>query len=146
MASVDILAGKTAAAIIKLTKAAAIDPDALAVNNTLGLIYVGDYGEEFADAEKALLYNKKAFEVDGSRITEDILGRNYYNLENYELAEMHYDNIHNKYPDEPGYTLTSGMIKYKLKKKPEGDRLFEKVMAQDSSYKQTIEYFKENNP
>ncbi len=145
MASVDMLTGKTNIALAKLTKAVTLNPDDLSVNNTLGLIYLGDYGEQFADAEKAFLYNKKAFDISGGRITEDILGRNYYELKHYELAEMHYENVHNQYPAVLTYTLNLGMIKYKLNKKPEGDAFFKKVLAQDSSYKETIETFKINN-
>ncbi|MEO7307656.1 MAG: tetratricopeptide repeat protein [Ferruginibacter sp.] len=145
MANVDILTGKGTVALVKLLKAAAMDPDDLSVNNTLGLIYLGDYGEEFADPEKALIYNKKAFEVSNSRITEDILGRNYYALAKYELAEMHYERIHEQYPDVLIYALNTGMIKYKLKKTQEADLLFDQLIARDSSYRATIEVFKDNN-
>ena len=145
MANVDLLTGKTGIAISKLMKASGMDPDDLAVNNTLGLIYLGDYDLEFADPEKALQYNRKAFEAGNNRVTEDILGRNYYDLENYELAEMHYEKIHNQYPDVITYKLNLGMIKFKLNKKQDADLMFKKVMAQDSSYKETIETFKEYN-
>ena len=145
MANVDLLTGKTSVGLVKLIKAAAMEPDDLSVNNTLGLIYLGDYGEEFADPEKALPYNKKAFEVNSSRVTEDILGRNYYDLEKYELAEMHYERIHEQYPNELNYTLNMALIKYKLKKTSDAELLFNKVIAQDSSYRETIELFKDNN-
>jgi tetratricopeptide (TPR) repeat protein len=145
MASVDLLTGKTNIALSKLLKAAEMNPDELSVNNTLGLIYLGDYGEGFADPEKALVYNKKAFEINSTRITEDILGRNYYDLKKYELAEMHYEKIHKQYPGVLTYTLNIGMIKYKLKKLTEADLMFNKVIAQDSSYRETIAIFKQNN-
>ncbi|MEO6541670.1 MAG: tetratricopeptide repeat protein [Ferruginibacter sp.] len=145
MANVDILTGKTSVALLKLLKAAGMEPGDLSVNNILGLIYLGDYGEEFADPEKALTYNKKAFEISNSRITEDILGRNYYDLGKYDLAEMHYQRIHEQYPNELNYTLNMGMIKYKLKKTMDAELLFSQVIAGDSSYKETIETFKDNN-
>ncbi|MEO6254901.1 MAG: hypothetical protein ABIO79_16440 [Ferruginibacter sp.] len=145
MGNVDLLTGKTSVALVKLLKAAALEPDDLSVNNILGLIYLGDYGEEFSDPEKALNYNKKAFEISNSRITEDILGRNYYDLGKYELAEMHYERIHEQYPNELNYTLNIAMIKYKLKKPIDAELLFNKIIAQDSSYKETIDVFKENN-
>lgn len=144
-ASVDLINGRTDIALSKLLKALAMSADNLSVNNTLGLIYLGDYGQEFTDAKKALQYNKKAFEINGSKITEDIPGRNYYDLENYKLAEMHFENIHNRYPDERPYTLAMGMIKYKLNKQTEGDILFNTLMKQDSSYKEAIDNFKLNN-
>jgi len=145
MANVDMLTGRVNTALVKLTKAAGVNPEDLSVNNMLGLIYLGDYGSEFTDYEKALLYNKKAFDISGGRITEDILGRSYYELKNFEMAEMHYENIHNQYPGEVVYTLNLAMTKYKLKKKSEADVFFNKVMAQDSSYRETIAVFRNAN-
>ena len=145
MASVDLHKGQTQNALTKLLKASAMNPEDLSVNNSLGLIYLGDNGDEFADPEKALPYNKKADAISSNRITQDILGRNYYDLGNYQTAEMYYEKIHNQYPEILSYTLSTGMIKYKLKKVQDADRLFEQVIAQDSSYRQTIEIFKENN-
>lgn len=145
MAGVDLLTNKTANGLSRLLKASALDPEDLSVNNSLGLIYLGDYGEEFTDPEKALPYNKKANQISSSRITEDILGRNYYDLKDYATAEMYYEKIHNQYPEIVSYALSTGMIKYKLKKIAEAELLFKKVLAKDSSYKETIEVFKDNN-
>ena len=145
MAGVDLHKGQTQKALTKLLKASAMNPEDLSVNNTLGLIYLGDYGDEFADPEKALPYNKKADDISSNRITTDILGRNYYDLGNYETAEMYYDKIHTQYPEILSYTLSTGMIKYKLKKEEDAEILFKQVIAKDSSYRETIETFKENN-
>ena len=145
MAGIDLHKGQTQKALTKLLKASAMNPEDLSVNNTLGLIYLGDYGDEFADPEKALPYNKKADAITSNRITEDILGRNYYDLENYETAEMYYEKIHTQYPEILSYTLSTGMIKYKLKKNEDAEILFKQVIAKDSSYRETIETFKENN-
>ena len=145
MAGVDLHKGQTQKALTKLLKASALNPEDLSVNNTLGLIYLGDYGDEFADPEKALPYNKKADAITSNRITEDILGRNYYDLENYETAEMYYEKIHTQYPEILSYTLSTGMIKYKLKKKEYAEMLFNQVIAKDSNYRETIETFKDNN-
>jgi len=145
MASVDLMTGRMSEALTRLTKAAAMSPDDLSVNNTLGLIYMGDYDEAYTDAEKALVYNKKAFDMDRGRITENILARNYYELEKYELAETHFENILKQYPADVDCNFSNGMIKYKLKNKAEGDKLFEKVLALDSTYKEAIDIFRENN-
>ena len=146
MAYVDILVGKTGIAKSKLLKAETMNSEDMAVNNILGLIYLGDYGEEFTDLDKALRYNKKAYEINGSRGTEDILARNYYELGEYENAELHYDHVYSKSPDLVVYALNTGMTKYKLKKISDAEVLFRKVITMDSSYKETIENFKDNNP
>ena len=145
MAGVDLHKGQTQNALNKLLKASALNPEDLSVNNTLGLIYLGDYDDAFADPEKALPYNKKTDAISSNRITQDILGRNYYDLENYETAEMYYEKIHTQYPEILSYTLSTGMIKYKLKKIQDAEILFKQVITKDSSYRETIETFKENN-
>jgi tetratricopeptide (TPR) repeat protein len=145
MAYVDLLKGKTTVARSKLLKAASMNPEDLAVNNSLGLIYLGDYGEEFTDLDKALTYNKKAHEINDSRVTEDILARTYYELGEYENAEVHYDHVYFKYPGIVIYALNTGLTKYRLKKIAEAELLFTKVLTLDSSYRETIENFKANN-
>jgi len=144
-AEVDILTGKTANALDRLLKAVKLDPEDMAVNNSLGLIYLGDYDATLTDFDKALIYNSKAFEVSGSRVTEEVLARTYYRMENYKEAEVHYESLLEKHPDITSYLLAMGMIKFKEHKKEEAEGMFEKVLAADSSYKETIEVFKINN-
>jgi len=145
LAEVDILTGKTANALTRLLKAVKIDPEDMAVNNSLGLIYLGDYDDSLTDLDKALIYNSKAFEISGSRVTEEVLGRTFYKMENYEKAETHYEHLLENHPEIISYSLDMGMIKLKLKKSAEAEKLFAKVLASDSSYKETISLFKENN-
>ncbi len=144
-ADVDLLRGKTDIALAKLLRAVDLEPDEMSVNNTLGLIYMGEYDDAHTDLEKALQYNLKAFETNGGRIIEEVLARNYYNMENYKEAELHYEHLLQNYPDMVSYSLNMGMTKHKLKKKKEADKLFDDVIAKDSSYQETIDVFKENN-
>jgi tetratricopeptide (TPR) repeat protein len=144
-ADVDLLRGKTGLALAKLLKAVNLAPDEMTVNNTLGLIYMGEYDNTFIDLDKALVYNLKAFETNESRVIEEVLARNYYRLENYEKAELHYEHLLQNYPDMISYSLDMGMTKHKLKKIKEADKLFDVVIAKDSTYKETIDIFKENN-
>jgi tetratricopeptide (TPR) repeat protein len=144
-ADVDLLRGKTAPALAKLLKAINLDPDEMTVNNTLGLIYLGEYDNAFTDLDQALIYNSKAFEISGSRVIEEVLARNYYRMENYEKAELHFEHLVQNYPDMISYSLDMGMTKYKLNKLAEADKLFVQVIAKDSTYKETIDTFKENN-
>lgn len=145
MADVDLLTGKISKALAKLLTAARIDPDEIAVNNALGLIYLGEYDDTNMDLDKALVFNKKAFEAAQDRVTEDVLGRNYYKLEDYDNAELHYDHLAENYPDMITYPYYAALIKHKLKKTKEADMLFDKVIAMDSSYKESIENFKVTN-
>lgn len=144
-ADVDLLRGKTGTALSKLLKAVNRDPDEMAINNTLGLIYMGEYDEAFIDLDKALVYNLKAFEINGGRIIEEVLARNYYRMENYEKAEIHFDHLYQTYPDMVSYFLDMGMTKHKLNKKDEGDKLFDQLIAKDSSYRETVDIFRADN-
>ena len=58
---------------------------------------------------------------------------------------MYYAKIYAQYPEILSYTLSTGMIKYKLKKKEYAEMLFNQVIAKDSNYRETIETFKDNN-
>jgi tetratricopeptide (TPR) repeat protein len=145
LADVDIVAGKTGDALARLLKAVKMNPDEMSVNNALGLIYLGDYDETFIDLDKALMYNSRAFEINGSRVTEDVLARTYYQKEDYEKAEAHYEHLLQNYPDIISYSLDMGMIKFKLKRSAEAEKLFDKVISSDSSYAHTIQVFKEAN-
>ena len=144
-ADVDLLKGKTGMALSSLLKAVNIYPDEMSVNNSLGLIYLGEYDEAYIDLDKALKYNSKAFEIDGSRIIEEVLARTLYKQEDYENAELHYEHLLQNYPDMISYSLDMGMVKHKLKKFAQADKLFKLVLVKDSSYKETIDFFKENN-
>jgi tetratricopeptide (TPR) repeat protein len=141
LADVDILTGKISNALARLLKAKKINTDEMSVNNSLGLIYLGEYDESVADLDKALIYNSRAFELNSGRVTEEVLGRTYYKMENYEKAEYHYEHLVKNYPDILSYSMDIGMIKIKLKKNEEADKLFEKLIAKDSSYKETINVF-----
>lgn len=144
-ADVDLLREKTDVALAKLLKAADLEPDEMSVNNTLGLIYMGEYDDSFTNLDKALQHNLKAFETNGGRIIEEVLARNYYNMENYTKAALHYEHLLQNYPDIISYSMDMGMIKHKLNKKQEAEELFNFVLSKDSSYKETIDIFKENN-
>jgi tetratricopeptide (TPR) repeat protein len=145
VADVELLKGKTGLALAKLLRAVNLDPDEMAVNNTLGLIYLGEYDDSFTDLDKALIYNSKAFEISGSRVIEEVLARNYYRMGNYEKAELHFENLVQNNPDMISYSLDMAMTKYKLSKLAEADKLFVQVIAKDSTYKETIDTFKEDN-
>jgi tetratricopeptide (TPR) repeat protein len=145
LAEVDILTGKTASGLTRLLKAVKMNPDEMSVNNVLGLIYLGEYDATLTDLDKALTYNLKAYELNEGRGTEDVLARTYYKMNDYEKAESHYEHLLQKHADIISYSLNMGMTKYKMKKRGEAERLFEKVMTMDSTYAYAISSFKDAN-
>lgn len=145
MADVDLVTGRTGEAAKKLIKAFELEPDNMSANNTLGLIFLGEYDEAYLDLETALIYNKRAFELKRDRVTEEVLARNYYQLENYEQADRHYSNLLVNYSDMSNYLFYAGMTKFRLDKRAEADELFDKLIAADSTYTESVENFKAVN-
>lgn len=145
MSEIDIINENMEDAIIKLEKAVVLKPNDFSAYNTLGLIYLGEYGVGYADLTKALKYNKKAFELGRDRITEFVLAKTYYGVGEFEYAEKHFEILSQKYPDNITHTLNLGMVKYKLNKKEEAREIWDMVEQADSSYRYQIEKFIENN-
>lgn len=100
MADADLMLDRVPEAVAKLEQAFLLAPRQLAVNNVLGLVYLGDNGAEYIDYRKALQYNKAAFEIAPGRITEIVLARNYLELEEYELARQHLSDLGQRYADD----------------------------------------------
>lgn len=145
ISDINLLTGKTQEALNNLNLAYEKKPNELEVNNSLGLIYLGDYGLEFLDARRALKFNQKAFEINKDRITEDVLGRNFFELGDFDKAETHFKKLSIEYPEILMYKLNLGMIKFKLNKLEEADNLFDEVVKVDSNMINTIKAFRNEN-
>lgn len=100
MADADLMQGRVPEAATKLEQAHALEPRGLAANNVLGLLYLGDNGEQYSDHRKALAYNQAAFEIEPGRITQIALVRNYLVLEDYEQAHVHLLDLSQRYADD----------------------------------------------
>jgi tetratricopeptide (TPR) repeat protein len=145
ISDIKISTGETAEAEKLLLRAVKIKPNKLAANNTLGAIYLGEFGIAFFDPEKALPYNLKAFEINNDRITEDVLGRNYLELGNYKKARNHYTKLHKEYPDIEILAYQLGVIEYLDGNKEKAEVYFDKVLAKNPEQKWAIDSFKEED-
>ncbi|MBU3027578.1 tetratricopeptide repeat protein [Zobellia galactanivorans] len=145
ISDIKISSGETEEAEKLLLKAVKMKPNELAANNTLGAIYLGEFGIEFFDPEKALPYNLKAFEINNDRITEDVLGRNYLELGNYAKARSHYMKLHKEYPDIEVLAYQLGVIEYLDGDSEKAEIYFNKVIAKNPDHKFAIDAFKETN-
>ncbi len=141
-ADVELLNKNIPTAIVLLNRAYKLEPNDLAVNNNLGIIYMGYYNEDYIDYEKALPYNQKTYEINVDRISQQILGQNYFHLGKLEDAELHYETLNKQYGDLLDMPFFLGVIKYKLGKKEEAEELWQKVVAEDLEYEEAIEYYK----
>lgn len=100
MADAELMLGKVPEAVVRLEQAIALAPRNLAANNVLGLVYLGDNGEQYVDYRKALIYNQAAYEIEPGRITEIVLVRNLLALQEYEQARTHLLDLSQRYADD----------------------------------------------
>jgi|GEM_PF-6185963 len=74
-------------AIASFESALAIEPNDFDAHNTLALIYMGEYGSEFTDYQKALSHNEKMNDLFFENVNVRInLATNYIALKNYSHA------------------------------------------------------------
>lgn len=125
--------GKVKDALDLFNRALKIRPDEMEVNNNLGLIFLGEYGEEYENPELALRYNKKAYEVSPDNTTQYVLGKNYFVLENYKEAENIFEALHQRNPERNSYILSLYIVKSKLDKIKEADSIWNNVIEKDST-------------
>ena len=145
LADVKLMKGEVDAAIKMLELAVKKKPNELAANNSLGIIFLGDYGVEYSNPERALQYNLKAFEINNDRITEDVLGRNYIELKDFKNARFHYSKLHKEYPEMEVITYQLGVIEFLDGNEEKADNYFNQVVKKNSEYSYAIELFKEEN-
>jgi len=134
MAEVYILDGNIEEAIAILEKAVDSGEERLEVYNSLGLIYYGEYGEEYQDLDKAIVFNKKAFDINNDRITEDVLALTYFEANQLEKAEYHYKKLMTSYPEFLDYKYYLGIVKYELGDTNEAKIILNRVVQEDSLY------------
>lgn len=136
---IDLSESNIESAISNFKKAIKINPNKLEANNSLGLIYIGDYGYNFSDLEKALIYNHKALEVYPYSITKNVLGRNYFLLEEYKKADKYFSEILKDYPNDLDTNYSLGIIKYELNDIESAKKFLKYVV------KLSPEYFDDND-
>ncbi|MBI1268400.1 MAG: hypothetical protein GC193_13315 [Cryomorphaceae bacterium] len=101
-------------AIDHLNKAHIAGGEELGVNNTLGIIYMGEYGVEYQDLGLAIKYNELAYKEDQSRATLDVLARTYYEADSLKDAQMHFSNLVSNYPQFADYHYMLGATEYEM--------------------------------
>lgn len=145
IADVQVMKGEVGDAIDMLDRANKKSPNRLESNNALGLIYLGEYDEEYYDPEKALTYNLKVYKAQADKNTQDVLALNYMELEDYDNARIHYIELQKKYPDMEDYIYQLGELEYMSGNRDKADDYFEAVVKKNPDYKFFIEMLKETN-
>lgn len=84
-----LLNGNAKSAESNYLQALGKDSEDFQINSSLGVFYLGvdAVAKDFADYDKALIYNKKAFELkSNTEMTKENLANNYYMLDKYQEA------------------------------------------------------------
>lgn len=100
MADADLMQGRIPTARERLEQAVRINPRQLAANNVLGLLYMGDNGKQYADFDKALVFNQAAFDIAPGRITQIVLVRNLIKVGQYSTAQTNLNELKLKHPND----------------------------------------------
>jgi tetratricopeptide (TPR) repeat protein len=97
-----------------------------AVNNLLGLIYIGDYGQAFFNPELGYKFNNRAYWYFRDAGSKFALAKNEYFLNNTEKAIALFSQLHQQFPKNEGY-----LVSLILMKGEKGDRLnFDRLLRE----------------
>lgn len=117
-------------------------PGELLVNNNLGLIYLGQYGSEHLNLEKALYHNQAAFIASPSPNTRKVLVQNLVALQQYEPAEKLLEELMDIQPHNPDNKLYLSKLKWEQGKKAEAESLWLILLESHPEYEPYIEDIK----
>ncbi len=81
-------------------KAYEIDSNRFEANSSLGLFYMGEYGDQYFAPQKALKHNLLAFKQNPQKHTEINVAKNYYYINDYEKSISMFQALNMKYPND----------------------------------------------
>jgi tetratricopeptide (TPR) repeat protein len=142
-ADLDLISGNVPEAEQKLQQALAMNSEKIMAHDLLGQIYIGDYGREYRELDKALEHNLKVWQYRKDSDSEFLLAKNYYLLDDLDNAYSHFDNLVIKDPEDTVSLLHKGMVLYRQGKKAEAEAIWKKVVQMDPGEKEYIRKFKE---
>ncbi|MFZ4057039.1 MAG: hypothetical protein ACOYKE_02820 [Ferruginibacter sp.] len=109
-AYIHLINKKVDAAIADLKKAYQLNKEGLAVNNMLGLIYLGEYGKDYFEPFKAIKFNFQSFELYKDDQSKFVLAKNYYYIGRYNKSLTLFQQLYASYPNDYDYLITIIMM------------------------------------
>ena len=132
----------TPQALELLKRALALRTDDMSVYNSLGLIYLGEHGDEYQDLDQALEFNSKAYELSKDPNSTFILALTHFEREEFEQAEQYLRAVVEQYGGNADQYCMLGMAQYRLDKKAHAEITWARTLAIDTSYTESIETYK----
>jgi tetratricopeptide (TPR) repeat protein len=126
------------AAKVNFEKAKTIQPEEMAIYNSLGMIYSGKYGVKYQDFNKALDNNKKAYEISKREPLADALATSYMNLELYKESIPLWESLIKENPAKMEYHFQLGVALLFSGKEIEGEEKMEYAAARDENCKRML--------
>lgn len=111
------------------------DPENFVAHNELGIIFLGEYDEAYLDYEKAEFHNRKAYEQSGDVVTQTLLARTLYFMNEYEESEKLYRMASEFLPGDPDNFAYLGLIGSETGQPEMAVSNLEKCFELDPTYK-----------
>jgi tetratricopeptide (TPR) repeat protein len=138
-AEYDLLQENIKESINNFEKAKAIKPEEMAIYNSLGMIYSGKYGSGYEDMDKALINNKKAYELAPREPLADALATSYMNLERYRESIPLWKGLIDKNPSKMEYHFQLGTALYFSGQEAEGEEKMEYAAERDANCRRMLD-------
>ena len=132
MANVYILNGQTDTALLFGLRANDRNSKDMLANNLLGLIYMGEFGQDYFAPGKALKYNLRSYEASNDIASEFDLAKNYYLLNEMGKAVPMFEDICRKFPDRTPYLGSLAMIYQELGRISDAKNVMSVLKVKDS--------------
>lgn len=120
-------------------KASEIKSDEIAIYNSLGMIYSGEYGAKFENLDKALENNKKAYDISQREPLADALATSYMNLERYKESIPLWESLIDQNPSKMDYHFQYGVALLFSGKQGEGEEKMEFAAARDENCRRMLD-------
>jgi tetratricopeptide (TPR) repeat protein len=142
-AYIHLIDKKVDAAITDLKKAYQMNKEGLAVNNMLGLIYLGEYGKDYFEPFKAIKFNFQSFELYKDDQSKFVLAKNYYYIGRYNKALTLFEQLYASYPNDTDYLITLIMMHQENRNTIEAEKLMETL--KDDNPERYQQFLQENS-
>jgi tetratricopeptide (TPR) repeat protein len=135
----DLLNKDIQAAKSNYEKAKQIKPDEMAIYNSLGMIYSGSYGDEFANYEKALENNFQAYTLSPREPLAEALATSYMNLDNYKESIALWKKLIEMNPAKMEYHFQLGVALLFSGQEEEGEKKMEYAADRDENCRKMLD-------
>ncbi len=133
--------GNVQEGLMNLDKARARKGDKMEVYNDYAMVYMGKYGEDYVDYDKAYTNSKKAYEIGKNATLKEMLATCAMNAEHLEESEKLFSELAEEFPANMYYKFEKGAALYFLGKEEEGEELMAYAAARDENCRAYYEQF-----